>query len=118
MVSPKLSGGVIVLFVCDIAVAAGGWVRTTGYSTITTALSFGLSIAYYVGFESSHWQATIGKRALGIIVTDMQGNRVSTLRALGRYLGKLLSALTLLIGFVMAGFTEKKQALHDMIAGT
>lgn len=109
---------VVVLFVCDIVVAAAVGSRTSAYTTIATALSFGVSIAYYVGLESSQLQATIGKLALGIIVTDMHGRRVSPLRALGRYLGKLLSALTLLIGYLMAGFTEKKQALHDMIAGT
>jgi uncharacterized RDD family membrane protein YckC len=109
---------VVVLFVCDILVAAIVGSRTSAYTTITSALTFGLSIAYYVGFESSDLQATIGKRALGIIVTDMHGHRVSLLRALGRYLGKLLSVFTLMIGYLMAGFTEKKQALHDMIAGT
>jgi uncharacterized RDD family membrane protein YckC len=48
----------------------------------------------------------------------MEGNKISFGRATGRYFGKLLSAFILLIGYIMAGFTEKKQALHDIIAGT
>jgi uncharacterized RDD family membrane protein YckC len=75
-------------------------------------------LVYYAGMESSTSQATVGKIALGIQVTDLQGNRVSFGRALGRNLAKILSALILYIGFIMAAFTAKKQALHDMIAGT
>jgi uncharacterized RDD family membrane protein YckC len=67
--------------------------------------------------ESSVKQATLGKLAIGIIVTDLQGSRITFGRATGRYFGKILSSLILSIGYIMAGFTEKKQALHDMIAG-
>jgi uncharacterized RDD family membrane protein YckC len=73
---------------------------------------------YFAYQESSPAQATIGKRALGIKVTDVQGNRISFARASGRYFAKILSTLTLFIGFIMAAFTAKKQALHDMIADT
>ena len=52
-----------------------------------------------------------------VSVTDANGNPISFGRATGRHFGKIISALTLLIGYIMAGFTEKKQALHDMIAG-
>ena len=76
------------------------------------------AFVYYAGMESSSNQATVGKIALGIQVTDLQGNRVSFGKALGRNLAKILSALILYIGFIMAAFTEKKQGLHDMIAGT
>jgi uncharacterized RDD family membrane protein YckC len=72
---------------------------------------------YYSIMESSAWQATIGKKALGLYVTDMTGHRISFGRATGRFFGKIVSAIILLIGFIMAGFTEKKQALHDMMAG-
>lgn len=72
---------------------------------------------YFIAMESSPWQATLGKRLLGIRVTDMDGGRISGWRAAGRYFAKLISALVLLIGFFMAAFTEKKQGLHDMIAG-
>ena len=81
---------------------------------IRTALNW----LYYALLESSSWQATLGKKALGLEVTDMQGMRVSFGRATGRFFAKFISGIILLIGFIMAGFTEKKQALHDMIAGT
>lgn len=72
---------------------------------------------YYALFESSAWRATLGKKALGLEVTDLAGNRISFARASGRFFAKYVSFFTLLIGFIMAGFTAKKQALHDMIAG-
>ena len=61
--------------------------------------------------EGSSHQATVGKIALGIQVTDLAGDRLSFGRALGRNLAKLISAI------ILAAFTERKQALHDMIAG-
>lgn len=77
-----------------------------------------VGIAYFAGFESSSWQATPGKRALGLIVTDSSGARISFLRALGRYFAKILSGIILLIGYIMVAFTEKKQGLHDFLAST
>ena len=71
---------------------------------------------YYALMESSKHQATIGKLALGLKVTDMNGQRISFARATGRYFGKIISGMILLIGYIMAGFTEKKQALHDIMA--
>jgi uncharacterized RDD family membrane protein YckC len=72
---------------------------------------------YYASFESSAWQATLGKRALGIKVVDLQGGRVSFARATGRHFSKFVSGLILMIGYLMAGFTGRKQALHDLMAG-
>jgi uncharacterized RDD family membrane protein YckC len=73
---------------------------------------------YYALMESSSWQATLGKRALGLYVTDLEGRRISFARASGRYFAKFITGLIpLAIGYIMAGFTAKKQALHDMIAG-
>jgi uncharacterized RDD family membrane protein YckC len=71
---------------------------------------------YYAGFESSHLGATPGKWVLGIYVTDLEGKRISFGRASGRYFGKIISGLILGIGYMMAGFTEKFQALHDTMA--
>jgi uncharacterized RDD family membrane protein YckC len=71
---------------------------------------------YYAYCESSEWQATPGKKVLNLVVTDLNGNRISFGRASGRFFAKYISAMTMLIGYVMAGFTEKRQALHDMIA--
>ena len=72
---------------------------------------------YYAYCESSEWQATPGKKVLNLIVTDLNGNRITFGRASGRFFAKMVTSLIPLgIGYMMAGFTEKKQALHDMIA--
>jgi uncharacterized RDD family membrane protein YckC len=72
---------------------------------------------YHALLESSEWQGTAGKKALGLIVTDMTGHRVSFARASGRHFGKFVTGLIPLgIGYAMAGFTEKRQALHDILA--
>ena len=72
---------------------------------------------YYAMMESMKG-ATIGKMALGIKVTDLNGDRISFGRATGRYFGKILSGLTLCIGYIIAGFSQQKQALHDILAKT
>ena len=73
---------------------------------------------YHALMECSEWQATVGKKALGLVVTDMEGRRVSFWRATGRHFAKIVTnMIPLLIGYIMVGFTDKKQALHDMIAG-
>lgn len=77
--------------------------------------SIALGWLYWAFMESSSKQATLGKMALGVIVTDYKGRRVSFGRATGRQLARFISSF-LLIGYIMAGFTEKKQALHDMVA--
>ncbi len=75
-----------------------------------------LLILYGSLMESSKYMATIGKIALGIKVTDNDGERLPFLRSLGRNVSKILSALILMIGFMMAGWTQKKQGLHDIIS--
>ena len=73
---------------------------------------------YNAAMESSKHQGTLGKMALGLIVTDSQGRPIGFGHATGRYFAKIITGLIPLgIGYAMAGFTEKKQALHDMIAG-
>lgn len=73
---------------------------------------------YYALFESSSYQATPGKMALGLKVTNEFGERISLARATGRYFGKWISGMILCVGYIMAAFTERKQALHDMLAST
>ncbi|MBP7827827.1 MAG: RDD family protein [Verrucomicrobia bacterium] len=73
---------------------------------------------YFAVLHSSKWQASIGKKAVGLKVVDENGNRISFGRATGRYFAEFLSALILGIGYMMVGWTKKKQGLHDMIAGT
>lgn len=75
-------------------------------------------LAYFALMESSSYQATVGKMALGIKVTDIDGNKLTLGRALGRNAAKYISALICFIGFILAAFTQRKQALHDMIAST
>jgi len=87
-------------------------------SSITGLLGWIGGMLYYPAMESSASQATLGKQLIGIIVTDERGARISFSRALGRYFAKFLSAVTLLIGYLMAAFTSRKQALHDIAAGT
>jgi uncharacterized RDD family membrane protein YckC len=71
---------------------------------------------YFSLCESSRKQATPGKLVLGIKVVGPYGTRISFGRATARFFATALSNLTLGIGYVMAGFTPKKQALHDMIS--
>ncbi len=80
-------------------------------------LSFFLNWLYFALMESSKLRGTLGKMALNIKVTDLNGGQISFGKATGRYFGKILSGMIFMIGYIMAGFTEKKQALHDMLAG-
>ena len=73
-------------------------------------------LIYWILLESSKMQASLGKRALGIKVVDKQGRKLTLLRSLGRNVSKIFSLITMMIGFMMAGWTEKKQALHDIIS--
>lgn len=87
-----------------------------GISCVLLAAFLGAWL-YYALMESGPRQATLGKLALGLIVTDLQGRPISFGRASGRFFAKIVSRMIpLWIGFIMAAFTEKRQALHDMIA--
>ena len=88
------------------------------YVTTPNIINAFISWLYFAGLESSKYQATLGKQMVKIYVTDEAGGRISFLRATGRYFSKFISAMILFIGFIMAAFTAKKQALHDIIAGT
>jgi len=72
---------------------------------------------YYAVLESSPLQASLGKRALDLAVTDLNGNRISFWRATARFWCKVISAIPLLVGFFMIPFTEKCQGLHDVLSG-
>jgi len=80
-------------------------------------LIFG-SWLYEAFMESSSYQATLGKLIFGMKVTDLNGNRISFERATGRHFAKWLSTMILGIGYIMVGFTDRKQGLHDLLAGT
>ncbi len=73
---------------------------------------------YRVGMESSEYQGTLGKLAMRIKVTDLAYQRLSITHAALRYASKIVSVFTLGIGYIMAGFNNQKQALHDRLAET
>jgi uncharacterized RDD family membrane protein YckC len=82
----------------------------------SSVLSILLNWSYFAGMESSPLRGTIGKWALGIYVTGLEGQRISFATATGRFFGKIVSGLILGIGYIMAGTTDTKQALHDKMA--
>jgi uncharacterized RDD family membrane protein YckC len=104
----------VLLFLRSL-VTGGAAYDPGAFSNITT---FIISLAYFSYQESSEKQATIGKSIMGIKVTDLHGNRISLLNAAGRHLGKILSSAIMMIGYIIAAFTPRKQALHDMLAST
>ena len=83
---------------------------------IAFAITMTANWLYYTFFEASIWQATPGKRALRLYVADSNGQRLTFARAAGRNAAKFISSLTFLVGYLVAGITEKKQALHDILA--
>ncbi|MBA4058441.1 MAG: RDD family protein [Marivirga sp.] len=85
---------------------------------ITQVVFLIIQTLYYSLMESSNYQASVGKMVLGLKVIDINGNKLDFTKALVRNLSKIISSFILLIGYLMAAFTEKKQALHDMIANT
>ena len=84
--------------------------------TTSSDIEFFVLFIYWIVFESSVWQASLGKKILGIKVTTITGNRPTIFQAIARNLLKILSGITLFIGFMMAGWTSNKQALHDKIS--
>ena len=89
-----------------------------GFVFLLATASLVVTWLYHALMESSEWQATLGKKALGLVVTDMAGQRVSFARSTGRHFSKIITNMVpVFIGYIMAGFTAKRQALHDMLAG-
>lgn len=118
---------------------AGFWIRTGAYlidgiilgvinavlglllsqaELLTSVVSLLLGAGYFIFMESSANQGTVGKMLVGIKVGDEKGEQLSFANALGRYFAKFLSTIILCIGFMMVGWDEKKQGLHDKLAKT
>ncbi|MBI1812856.1 RDD family protein [Candidatus Peregrinibacteria bacterium] len=117
----SIDGILVQIVVLLIGIATGqlqDWLTPSGVSSGANLWVFLVSLVYFTAMESSSAQATVGKMLLHIAVTDLSGRQISVWRAATRQLGKILSGLVLGIGFLMAGFTQKKQALHDMLART
>lgn len=97
--------------------AEGMMIAAMGTYFMSMGVLFIVSWLYFALMESSSKGATLGKMALSLRVTGMNGEKISFGKATARYFGKIISGIILCIGYIMAGFTEKKQALHDMMAG-
>lgn len=113
-----LLGGIVVRMVVHSSDKAAGGPPPALFGAIGL-----LYVAAFVGWwlyhalmESSGSQATVGKLALGIKVTDLDGQRIGFGRATGRFFGKIISSFILNIGYLMAAFTARKQGLHDIMA--
>ena len=109
------------MFDCVTPESTGGADIEVGFSCEATAIGNLVMLLggwlYFALMETSSRQATLGKIVVGIVVTDADGNRLSFGRATGRHFGKFVSALILMIGFIMIAFTSRKQGLHDIMAG-
>jgi len=108
----------LILFIgCAVVGVAAAFAGDAFELLATLVFLFG-PILYFAGMQASARQATYGKALVGLRVTDNGANRISFLRSLGRELAKIISAIPLMVGFLLAGFTHRKQALHDMVAST
>lgn len=91
------------------------WIFSSGLANF---IFFFAGAAYFIILESSPQQATLGKSLMRIKVSDINGQQISIQQAAIRYFSKIISAVILYIGFIMAAFTQQKQGLHDIIAKT
>ena len=92
---------------------------SSGRPILVFVLTIVIDVAYFAGFWSSEFQATLGQKICGLrVVSASDFGKISFGRALGRFFAMILSGLIFCIGFLMIAFTERKQGLHDMIAGT
>lgn len=115
---PVLAGQVFSLGVTPSELSAAQ-ASLMGATLLSWQLVIGILLwLYFAWFESSSKQATWGKQLLGIKVVDKNGQRISFARATGRFFGKILSYVIFYIGFIMAAFTNRKRALHDIIVET
>lgn len=91
---------------------------TGGFLAGLFGITLLVSWLYYALFECSSWQATPGKKMLNLYVTDLDGRSITFARASGRFFARIITSLIpLFFGYILAGITEKRQALHDIIAG-
>ncbi len=118
MIAGGLLGGLVGGMIAFIMGASHGDMYQTGMTLEVVGNGIGIVLhwLYFTLFEASSKQATPGKMALGIMVTDLEGNSLSWGRANGRYWSKIISGMILCIGYIMVAFTRKKQGLHDLIA--
>lgn len=114
----RLIASIIDSFIIILLLAFIQFISGTMGGTFFYILLILLSWNYFAYQESSVRQGTVGKQAMNIIVTDLNGNRISFEHATKRFLGKILASLPFFAGFLLILFTENKQGLHDKIAKT
>jgi uncharacterized RDD family membrane protein YckC len=107
-----------VIFAVGLAIAEPSEEAAGGATILVLIATLAVDWLYHAIMESSSWQGTVGKKGLNLVVASEAGERISFGRATGRYFAKIPSTLILLFGYFMIGWTERKQGLHDMIAGT
>lgn len=88
------------------------------FGPLVAAAPIIVAAGYSILLESSQAQGTVGKMICRLKVADLQGQRLTPGKAAIRYVGKYVSALLLMIGYLLVFFTSKKQGLHDLMAGT
>jgi len=108
-----VDNAVVTIFGLALLIAAG--FVGAGAVVIANFVFMLIAFLYWPVLESSERQATLGKQLLGIQVTDANGARLTFVRSLLRNLAKIISSLPFGLGFLLAAFTPKRQALHDMI---
>ncbi|MGH9741274.1 MAG: RDD family protein [Candidatus Acidiferrum sp.] len=108
--------GFVMVVIFRLASAGKGYDLTLVAFIAWCAVTIAMALSYFAFLERSAWQATFGKIAVRLYVTDIGGRRLTLSRAAGRTLAKCLSILSLGVGYLMCGFTKKKQALHDKLA--
>jgi uncharacterized RDD family membrane protein YckC len=86
--------------------------------TTIQIVGFFVSMVYYTIFQASGWQATPGKRLLGLHLMTADGERVGVARSFARFWGLILSGVLLCIGYLMVAFTQEKTGLHDLLCNT
>lgn len=110
---PNIMVLLILVFIFQIDVA-----QIKSFDNVSSCIIGFIWWIYFASFDSSEWQASIGKRAMGLKVVDAHGHRVSFGRATGRYFSTYLSGIILFIGYMMIGWNSHKRGLHDLIAKT
>lgn len=111
-------GGVLGVAMLGSGGVAGNSAGMLVIQLVSNLVGMVLGLSYFGWMHASTSSATLGKMAIGIKVVRPDGQRISFTRGVGRYFGLIVSSLPLGIGFAMAGFTEHKRALHDMLCDT
>jgi uncharacterized RDD family membrane protein YckC len=110
----RLLASIIDGLIVSIPVAIISFITSIDFNLINIIASW----LYFAIMESGAQQATVGKKAMDIIVVSETGGRISFLNATGRHFGKIISTIILLIGYFMMLWDDRKQTLHDKMAGT